>query len=262
VANKKYIHGFTKKERQRLLDQGELLASLVYPGVELGKCRSILEVGSGVGAQTLQLLKRFPKAHVTCIEHSEEQLKTARLKLERPLREGRVTLIHASAERMPLKSKAFDGVFVCWLLEHVPAPVAVLKEIRRVLKKDGSLFIREVFNQLWYADPPNPKLTAYWQSFNDCQLKLGGDPYVGVKLGGLLKDVGFKEIEIEFRSQLFDRRDRVKRAAMMNYWRDLFLSGQNASPAMKKQIRTQFETLKKDPSGSLFFGFVAGQARM
>ena len=261
MAETKYIHGFAESERERLLRQGDLLAEFVYPGVALDGCVSILEVGSGVGAQTLQLLKRFPKARITCVERSEEQLDTARKILKQSIQDGRVTLIHASAEEMPFGDHSFDGAFIFWLLEHVPHPPAILSEVKRVLKPGSRLFIREVFNQLWYTDPPSATLNGYWRSFNEQQLKLGGDPFVGVRLGSYLQDVGFNEIQVEFRTPFFDKRNLKTRDELLYYWRDLFLSGETPSAEMRKEIPQEFERLKNNSNSSIFFGFSAGQAK-
>ncbi len=255
-----YIHGFDEQERRRLLRQGEFLAPLIYSDVDFTKCKSILEVGSGVGAQTLQLLKRFPKAHITCVELSETQLETARRVLRTPIRQGRVTLVQGSAEALPFRSGSFDAAFVCWLLEHVSNPGKVLAQVARVLRKNGTLCAREVFNQLWYAYPASRTLDRHWRTFNTNQLRMGGDPFVGVRLGTLLEKNGFRKIEIEFRTQVVDSRDRVRKREMMAYWRDLFLSGNTASASARKKIRQEFARISADPGGGMFFGFTAAHA--
>jgi len=49
--------------------------------------------------------------------------------------------IIADAGAMPLQDESFDTVFCSQVLEHSPRPMAVLKEISRVLKKDGIAII-------------------------------------------------------------------------------------------------------------------------
>ena len=89
-------------KQNRLIHQADFLAPYVYKDVDFSSARNILEVGSGVGAQTRQLLRRFPLAHVTCVELAETQLAKARVLLREPLAQGRVTLVHASAENIPI----------------------------------------------------------------------------------------------------------------------------------------------------------------
>lgn len=47
----------------------------------------------------------------------------------------------ADAHLIPFKSNIFDGVICSEILEHLPNPELCIKEIRRVLKKDGVAFI-------------------------------------------------------------------------------------------------------------------------
>ena len=50
-----YVHGYTDRETQRLLEQSLILEELLHEGTRYPEGRRILEVGSGVGAQTLLL---------------------------------------------------------------------------------------------------------------------------------------------------------------------------------------------------------------
>src|ERR1700677_4713599 len=119
-----YFHGFDEAERQRLLQQADILAPLIYQNVDFTHCKSILEIGAGVGAQTLQLLKRFPAAKFTCIERAETQVQAARENLKDYISTGQVQLIQAAAEDLPLEDASYDGVFICWVLEHVQSPAS------------------------------------------------------------------------------------------------------------------------------------------
>lgn len=47
----------------------------------------------------------------------------------------------ASAENLPFSSESFDVVISTQMLEHVKDPTKVLKEIYRVLKKEGTVFL-------------------------------------------------------------------------------------------------------------------------
>lgn len=61
----KYLHGFNSEEQQRLMDQAGFLAPLIYPTVDFSACEHLLEIGSGVGAQTRVLLGLYPKLRIT-----------------------------------------------------------------------------------------------------------------------------------------------------------------------------------------------------
>jgi len=74
-----YLHGFEIVEQGRLAEQASILAPLVYKEVDFSGCRSLLEIGSGVGAQTRILLERYPKLRITCVDSSRSQLNQASL---------------------------------------------------------------------------------------------------------------------------------------------------------------------------------------
>lgn len=50
--------------------------------------------------------------------------------------------VQADARAMPFPDGEFDAVWSIWVLEHVPNPEQALREIRRVLKPGGLLYLR------------------------------------------------------------------------------------------------------------------------
>ena len=76
-----YVHGFDPEEQLRLKEQAEFLAPMVYKELDFSGCKQLLEVGSGVGAQTRILLERFPDLQITCVDYSAVQLAQARINL-------------------------------------------------------------------------------------------------------------------------------------------------------------------------------------
>ncbi len=80
---------------------------------------------------------------------------------------------------LPSTNNSFDCSILIEVLEHVPEPVIVLKEIHRVLKKDGNLFLTVPF--LWNLhDVPYDEYR-----------------YTPFALKRLLKEAGFEIIKME-----------------------------------------------------------------
>ena len=46
-----------------------------------------------------------------------------------------------SIYRLPYADASFDAAFACAVLQHMAAPIAALKEVRRVLKRGGVIGI-------------------------------------------------------------------------------------------------------------------------
>jgi ubiquinone/menaquinone biosynthesis C-methylase UbiE len=264
-----YLHGYSREEQDRLYRQARFLEQEVYEHVDFSRQRHILEVGCGVGAQTEILLRRFPELHVQGVDASAKQLERAQKHLAKTVREGRVKLAEADASHLPYASNAFDGAFLCWFLEHVQNPVAVLKEIRRVLRAGSTIYCSELLNSTYFVDPYSPATLQYLFAFNDHQWTMKGDPFVGAKLGNYLLTAGYRNIHTEVKVQFFDNRVPKRRADYIEEWSTVLLSGAPAlldagkvTPRIVEEMRLELDKLKDDPDAVFFSCWVQARAEV
>lgn len=263
-----YLHGFSRTEQARLMRQARIAESTVFRNVDYSGARRLLEVGSGVGAQTEILLRRFPDLHATCVDLSEAQLEAARHNLgAMPWLEGRYALQHADATDLPFDARSFDAAFLCWVLEHVPSPARVLSEVRRVLAPGSPVYITEVMNSSFLLDPYSPNVWRYWMALNDFQHEHGGDPFVGAKLGNLLLAGGYRDVATEIKTFHFDNREPARRKVMIAYWQDLLLSAADTlvgagavTPDVVEGMRAELQQVQSDPDAVFFYAFVQARA--
>jgi len=73
-----YVHGYTARESDRLADQANTLTELLHHDTSYAPGDRVLEVGCGVGAQTIILAKRSPAAQFLSIDLSDDSLAKAR----------------------------------------------------------------------------------------------------------------------------------------------------------------------------------------
>lgn len=268
ISSPTYLHGFSGTEQQRLLTQARLLESSIFGQIDYSGARRLLEVGSGVGAQTEILLRRFPDLHVTGVDLSETQLATARENLARtPWCSDRYTLQQADAGELPFEARSFDAAFLCWVLEHVPSPARVLSEVRRVLAPGSPVYITEVMNASFLLDPYSPHIWRYWMAFNDFQYDHGGDPFVGAKLGNLLLAGGFRDVHTEIKTIHLDNREPARRKTMIAFWEQLLLSAADqllqagsVDEETVEGMRRESRLVQNDPNAVFFYSFVQGRA--
>src|SRR4030081_3389885 len=73
-----YVHGYHSRENERLQDQAGALVDLLHSDTEYPARSTVLEVGCGIGAQTITLAQRSPNARFTSIDISADSLAVAR----------------------------------------------------------------------------------------------------------------------------------------------------------------------------------------
>ena len=99
----------------------------------------VLEVACGRGGLIATLSKAG--AQVTGCDFSMAALRAARAKLRMADEPREVALAQGDAQRLPFASESFDVVVSCETIEHVPDVRAALKEMQRVARKNGKLFL-------------------------------------------------------------------------------------------------------------------------
>lgn len=262
-----YIHGFTKEEQDRLFEQARIHEDIIFSQIDFSRCQNLLEIGSGVGAQTKILMERYPHLKIQCVDASGEQVARAHQALAKDIQAGQVRINQGDALHLSFKENTFDGAFLCWLLEHVQNPVGILSEARRVLKPNGVLYCNEVFNSTFYVHPYAPATLKYWFEFNDYQWSLKGDPFVGGKLANYLIEAGYQNISTKVLTHQYDNRMPKKRAVFIDYWTQLLLSGApgllQAGRVTQEIVDTmtqEFQTLKSDKNAVIFYSWILARA--
>ena len=263
-----YLHGFTASEQTRLVRQARFLEHRIHDRLPYRRSKRLLEIGCGVGAQTEILLRHFPDLHVTGVDRSKSNLDTARARLSKlSWADGRFDLVLADAGSLEFEADRFDAAFLCWILEHVGDPALILSEVRRVLRPGSPIVVTEVQNASFFLDPYSPNTLSFWMAFNDHQLEIGGDPFVGAKLGNLLQAVGFRDITTEVRTIHLDNRAPGERAEFIAYWTELLLSGApglekagKVSASVVEGMKRELAEVAHDPNAVFFYSFVQARA--
>ena len=74
ASERRYVHGYDPLESTRLQDQATTLLDLLHADTSYPAGSSVLEVGCGVGAQTITLARNSPDAKITSIDVSAASL--------------------------------------------------------------------------------------------------------------------------------------------------------------------------------------------
>jgi O-antigen biosynthesis protein len=103
-----------------------------WASAKLAAVGTVLDVASGVGYGA-PILRAGTRRVVS------SDISVDALAFGNPL--FRLCAVAADAERLPFVAGAFDAVVSLETIEHVPHPDAFLRELRRILKDEGSLLI-------------------------------------------------------------------------------------------------------------------------
>jgi len=191
----KYVHGYSGREADRLADQANTLASLLHYDTTYPPESRVLEVGCGVGSQTVYLAANSPAAHFTSIDISEESLAEAQARVfQRGLRN--VSFRKGDIFNLPFEKESFDHIFVCFVLEHLPDPERALAVLKDVLKPQGTITVIEGDHGSAYFHPDSPYARKAIQCLVDLQAAMGGNSLVGRQLYPLLAAAGYRDVRV------------------------------------------------------------------
>ena len=188
-----YVHGYGTREQERLVEQAEHWRQrLIVNGTTLEPGTRLLELGCGVGAVLAVLGQEFPDVHLSGLDIEPKQLEYARGYLRRAGVDA--TLQEGDATAVPFDDGSFDHVWMMWFLEHVPDPLAVLREARRVLVPGGAVTAIEVDYSTARAEPSTPAFEALVQAMVRGMAAAGWSD-AGTRLPAWLERAGFREID-------------------------------------------------------------------
>jgi trans-aconitate methyltransferase len=256
-----YVHGYTELEARRLGDQADTLAELLHAGTHYPAGSRVLEVGCGVGAQTVHLVAGSPGAHLTCIDVSAQSLAQARL------RAPSAEFHQADLFALPFADGAYDHLFVCFVLEHLEDPVRALAGLRRLLAPGGTITVIEGDHGSAFYHPASP----WAQATIDCQVALqteaGGNALLGRQVQPLLTAAGYEQVVVR---PLTVYADETRPALVEGFTRNTFIAmvtavrgeavdaGYITAPAWDRGIADLRRTAA--PGGTFHYTFVKATA--
>ncbi|MYT31955.1 MULTISPECIES: methyltransferase domain-containing protein [unclassified Streptomyces] len=201
-----YVHGYSDQEARRLGDQADTLAQLLHAGTAYPAGSHVLEVGCGVGAQTVHLVGNSPGARIAALDRSASSLDQARAHLaaHAPHASAHVTWHRADLHQLHFPDASFDHVFLCFVLEHLSDPVRALTELRRVLRPGGTLTAIEGDHGTVVFHPDSPAARRVIGHQVRLQAAAGGNALLGRQLHPLLRAAGFEDVAVRPRTVYAD----------------------------------------------------------
>jgi SAM-dependent methyltransferase len=199
-----YLHGYSPGEARRLGDQASSLAGLLHADTSYPAGSRVLEVGCGVGAQTVHLVAGSPAACFTAVDISAGSLERAQAAVTASAPGAAVEWRQADLFDLPFADGAFDHLFVCFVLEHLADPVAAARGLRRVLAPGGTITVIEGDHGSAFFHPDSPAARAAIRCLIELQAAAGGNGLLGRELQPLLAAAGYRDITVRPRTVYVD----------------------------------------------------------
>jgi SAM-dependent methyltransferase len=193
--NESYVHGYHPREQERLQDQAGTLVNLLHCDTVYACGSEVLEVGCGVGAQTITLAQRSPNARFTSVDVSADSIAEAKRKADGAGLTN-VEFQQADIFALPYNAESFDHVFVCFVLEHLFRPVDALAILRRLLRPGGTITVIEGDHGSAYFYPDSSAAHAAIQCLVTLQRMAGGNALIGRQLYPLMIEAGFDAVRV------------------------------------------------------------------
>ncbi|GGE87033.1 class I SAM-dependent methyltransferase [Mycetocola zhadangensis] len=164
------------------------LAPYLVPGVQ------VLDVGSGPGTITLDIAERINPGSVIGMDASSDVCISAST-LARDSGVMNVDFVPGDAYALDYPDDTFDIVHAHQVLQHVGDPVAVLREMRRVVKPGGIVAARDVIYGAASWFPLLRGLDTWMRVYQSLARSNAGEPNAGRSLKAWAMEAGFTHVE-------------------------------------------------------------------
>ncbi|MDG6256892.1 MAG: methyltransferase domain-containing protein [Methanomicrobiaceae archaeon] len=203
MSDRRYVHGYSKRESERLSDQAETLTGLLHHDTRYPAGSRVLEAGCGTGAQTVILARNSPEASITSVDISEASLEQARQRV------GNESITNVTFEigdlfNLRYDPESFDHIFVCFVLEHLAEPRRALEGLRPLLKKGGTITVIEGDHGSAFFHPDSRCARQAIGCLVDLQREMGGNALIGRELYPLVTGAGFHDVRVSPRMVYVD----------------------------------------------------------
>lgn len=146
----------------------------------------VLEIGFGGGATIVELAR--DAEFVAGVDFSEEMVEAARARNREAIAAGKVDIRNALVSALPFDDASFSKVFTANTIYFWPRPEEDAREIMRVLKPGGKLYIgfrpREIMDRL-----PGSVVDGRFTKYSPDEV------------GQLFAEIGFPNVAIESRAE-------------------------------------------------------------
>lgn len=150
----------------------------------------LLDIGCGGGMTLSRIANQITEGHLDGIDYSDVSVKKSSALNREWIRKGKMTVREGSVEALPFGDETFDKIITVESFYFWPNPAENLKEVCRVLKKNGHfLLVAETYDNPAMSDRERENVAMY-HLFNPTR----------EKFVELFRNAGFGNIQVHTKS--------------------------------------------------------------
>ncbi|PMB04238.1 SAM-dependent methyltransferase, partial [Fischerella thermalis CCMEE 5273] len=129
------------------MDFTEVNSAFAQEAIALGPSEQgvVLDAGTGTGRIPIIMCQIRHKWQVIAIDLAASMLQIAAHHVQEAGLQEQIRLELVDVKHMPYGDRQFDLVVSNSLVHHLPNPLSFFQELKRVLKPNGGIFIRDLF---------------------------------------------------------------------------------------------------------------------
>lgn len=217
--------------------------SAAYLLPHLAPGMAVLDVGCGPGTITADLARLVAPGPVVGIDRAEEAVAEARARTGGPVGHGPVPsgveFRTGDVYQLEFEARSFDVVHGHQLLQHLSDPVAALSEMRRVLRPDGLLAVRDADYGAFVWYPAEHRLDRWREVYTEVSARNGADANTGRRVPALVAAAGYRDLQVSSSTWTFA--DEPSLSWWSGTWADRCVASSFAAQALEYGLSTRGE---------------------
>ncbi|MBW4611440.1 MAG: class I SAM-dependent methyltransferase [Hassallia sp. WJT32-NPBG1] len=159
----------------------------------------VLDAGTGPGRIPVLISQMRSQWQIIAIDAAQSMLEVAAQHVQQANLQSSISLELVDAKSLPYEDGHFDMIISNSLVHHLPDPLPFFKELKRVLKSNGGIFIRDLFRPA-NAEIMNALVDSIGEEYDEYQKKLFRDSLNAAltldEVNQLISQVGLQQVKV------------------------------------------------------------------
>ena len=188
----------------------------------LKKGMRVADICCGCGDASLLIAREFEPSYLWGVDHSESSIAYAR-ELQKNFAVRNVEFSRGDATSLLIEDNSFDFVLSRLSLQIFSQPLLILKELMRITRPGGRVYIICEDYDLVVGYPENESIRNTYRLAAEYSDRIGMDMRSGKKLYSMLTEVSLKDIRVDHLNVDTNNVEREGFAKVIKTWKEFFV---------------------------------------